>query len=376
MAANMSTPPLPDPREIRVFGSMHRYYQGPGAVRLLGNVCKSLGSRPLLICDDIVHGLIYEDAGGACRAQGLELAYLRADSEVTRTAVQRLVEQARALPATPDIIVAAGGGKGVDTGKAVARELGAHLVVVPTAASNDGPCSKVFVFYHDDHRMDSVEQIPRNPDAVLVDTALLVKAPRALLVSGIGDAICKLYEGDQVRAARGLNLFGGVSTIAVTELARACDRVIREDAEEGLKALDQKAPTPAFERLVEALVLLSGLSFENSGLSIAHSMTRGLPRLPGVHSTLHGQHVAYGLLVQLILEGRDANFLQQQLAFHRRIGLAVRLADLGATRTDAEAIREVAEGTMTSPHIGHFQTPLDAGKIADAMQQLEDLSRS
>lgn len=366
----------PDPHAIRTFGSVHRYHQGPGAIGLLGSVCKALGKRPLLVCDQIVHGLVYQTGSQSCEAHGLSLPWICADTEVTRVAVAKLVEQARAIAADVDIVVAAGGGKGVDTGKAVARELGAQLVVIPTAASNDGPCSKAFVFYDDAHRMDSVEYLGRNPDAVLVDTSLLVKAPRALLVSGIGDAICKLYEGDQVRAVNGLNLFGGVSTIAVMALAEACDRVIREDAEEGLKALEQGATTPAFERLVEALVLLSGLSFENSGLSIAHSMTRGLPRIDGVHTTLHGQHVAYGLLVQLLLEGRDAGFIQEQLAFHRRVGLATRLADLGATQTDEAAMRTIAQGTMQSPHIGHFQTPLDEEKIVRAMQQLEEMSRA
>lgn len=367
---------LPDPQGIRTFGSAHRYYQGPGAIGLLGEACLALGKRPLLVCDSIVYGLIRDNATQSCEASGLTLPWVEASSEVTRAAVDQLVDQARKVAPDVDIVIAAGGGKGVDTGKAVSRALGAHLIVVPTAASNDGPCSKAFVFYDDQHRMDSVEYLPRNPDAVLADTRLLVKAPRALLVSGIGDALCKLYEGDQVRVSNGLNLFGGVSTIAVTELSRACDRVLRQDAVEGLKALQTGKPTPAFERLVEALILLSGLAFENSGLSVAHSMTRGLPLVPGVHSTLHGQHVAYGLLVQMLLEGRPDDFMREQLAFHRSIGLATCLADLGAEQTDEAAIRRVAQGTMQSPHIGHFQTVLNEQGIVQAMVQLEEMSKA
>ena len=246
--------------------------------------------------------------------------------------------------------------------------------MLPTSASNDGPCSKAFVYYDDAHRMVSVEFLPRNPDAVLVDTRLLVQAPRALLVSGIGDALCKLYEGDQVRSSGGLNLFGGAGTIAAQQLSIACERVIREDAVEGLQALDGCAPTPAFERLTEALVLLSGLAFENSGLSLAHSITRGLPLAAGTETTLHGFHVGYGLLVQFILEDRSPEFLAAQLAFHRSVGLAVNLAGLGVRDPDAATIRAIADGTMTSPHLKNFQRPLSDGDFEIAMHRLETLA--
>src|SRR5690606_30830306 len=139
----------PDPQGIRTFGSVHRYYQGPGAIGLLGDICHALGKRPLLVCDSIVYGLIRDTAARSCIASGLDLPWIEAGGEVTRVAVDQLVVQARKAVPDVDIVIAAGGGKGVDTGKAVSRILGARLVVVPTAASNDGPCSKAFVFYDD-----------------------------------------------------------------------------------------------------------------------------------------------------------------------------------------------------------------------------------
>lgn len=363
-----------DMGRIRVFGSAHRYWQGPGALGLVGKVTAELGRQPLLVADAIVQDLLRDDAVAACHEYGLALRSVTVIGDVTRASVRALVTQALADGHAPDVVLAAGGGKGVDTGKAVARELGARLVVLPTSASNDGPCSKAFVYYDDAHRMESVEFMPRSPDAVLVDTRLLVKAPRALLVSGIGDALCKLYEGDQVRGAKGLNLFGGAGTIASEQLSTACDRVIRADAVEGLKALTDERPTPAFERLTEALVLLSGLAFENSGLSLSHSITRGLPLAAGTETTLHGFHVGYGLLVQFLLEGRSSDFIHEQLAFYRAVGLATNLAGLGVCDVSDAVIRLIADGTMSSPHLHHFQRPLTAGDFADAMHRLESLA--
>lgn len=361
---------------IRSFGAAHRYYQGPGAAALTGACVAALGRHPVLVCDAIVHGLLDTTVRDSCAAQGLDLHWLEVTGDVTRDAVDALIAGATREGARPDVVIAAGGGKGVDTGKAVSRALGARLVVLPTSASNDGPCSKAFVYYDADHQLLSVEQLPRNPDTVIVDTALLVRAPRALLVSGIGDALCKLYEGDQVRAAGGRNLMGGTSTLAAQALSLACDRAIRDNAVTGLAALDAGKPDPAFERLTEALVLLAGLAFENSGLSIAHSMTRGLPLLPGVATTLHGLQVAYGLFVQWMLEDRSAGFLAEQASLYRAVGLPWTLAALGATQVDDALIDTVAEHVMRSPHIGHFARPLAAVDIAQAMRRAERFTSS
>lgn len=363
-----------DMRQIRAFGSAHRYYQGPGALALVGRLAAELGQQPLLVADEIVHGLVFSTASAACAEQGSVLRWVQVRGDVTRAAVQRLVLQAREGGHAPDVVLAAGGGKGVDTGKAVALELGARLVVIPTSASNDGPCSKSFVYYTEQHAMDAVMQLPRNPDAVVVDTQLLVQAPRVLLVSGIGDALCKLYEGNQARAANGLNLFGGRNTLAAEQISIACDHTLRADAEAGLQALEKRQPDEAFERLTEALVLLSGLAFENSGLSLAHSITRGLPLIAGTDSTLHGFHVAYGLLVQWVLEGRDEDFLAAQMAFYRRIGLAVNLQGLGAAAADDATLQTIADGTLRSPHLHHFSRPLQAADFVAAMRQVEALA--
>ncbi|MDQ2150655.1 glycerol dehydrogenase [Alcaligenaceae bacterium C4P045] len=365
-----------DTGDIRAFGAAHRYYQGTGAVALIGECVASLGRHPVLVCDMIVRDLVHAGVVASCAAQSQSLRWLEVRGDVTRAAVAALCVAARAEGATPDVVIAAGGGKGVDTGKAVARELGARLVVLPTSASNDGPCSKAFVFYDDHHNLLSVEQLARNPDAVVVDTRFLVRAPRALLVSGIGDALCKLYEGDQTRLAGGRNLFGGVSTIAAEQLSVACDRVIRTDAEAALSALGTAEPNAAFERLTEALVLLSGLAFENSGLSIAHSMTRGLPRVPALGAALHGLQVAYGLYVQWQLEGRPEAFMAEQARFYRAIGLPRTLAELGASQVDDAMIASIAEGTMQSPHLKHFQRPLAQADFVAAMQRVEALSFS
>jgi len=137
-----------------------------------------------------------------------------------------------------------------------------------------------------------------------VDTALIARAPRKLLLAGIGDAISKKFEVAQCHAAQGPNIFGGLGTRAALALADLCFETLLAHADGALAALERQSPDDSLEAIVEASVLLSGLCFENGGLSIAHSMTRGLSALPGTADELHGLQVAYGTMVQWHLENR------------------------------------------------------------------------
>jgi len=58
----------------------------------------------------------------------------------------------------------------------------------------------------------------------------------------------------------------------------------------------------AVENIIEANTLLSGIGFESGGLAAAHVIHNGLTVLPETHDTYHGEKVAFGVLVQLVLE--------------------------------------------------------------------------
>ena len=226
-------------------------------------------------------------------------------------------------------MAAAGGGKCIDVGKALGGRLGARIATIPTAASNDAPTSHVYVLYDANHRLLRVEKLSRNPDLVLVDVDVIAQAPAHLLVAGIGDALVKKYEVEQCAGTGGRNVFGSAPSQAALALARGCYDILRADAADALAAVRERKANAALERIVEACVLMSGLSFESGGLCIAHAMTRGLSAVPPLAHALHGYQVAYGLTVQLVLERRDAAFLDDHAAFCTETGLPLSLARLG-----------------------------------------------
>ena len=75
------------------------------------------------------------------------------------------------------VVAGAGGGKHLDVAKAVAAFAGAPMVMLPTVASTDAPCSALAVLYTPDGLFDRYLYLDKNPDLVLADTTHIAAAP-------------------------------------------------------------------------------------------------------------------------------------------------------------------------------------------------------
>lgn len=353
-----------------IFGSPGRYIQGPGVADEVGTCAAHLGKRGVLIADPLVMSMIGDRIGKSCEAAGVKLQRLSFDEELTPALVERLVSDSSG--AGPELIIAAGGGRSIDAGKAVSAHLQCRLISVPTAASNDAPTSKNYVLYDENHRLLAVEHLPFSPAYVIVDTALIAKAPASLLRAGIGDAISKKFEAEQCAGApAGLNMFRARPLASAGVLAEACYQTLLRDAEAALEAAGSGVPTPAFERVIEAVILMSGLGFESGGLSIAHALTRGLSVLRQVKRAPHGLQVAYGLLVQVELASNGDAVRDELGPLYRRTGLPCSLADLGLPDPALQELAEAAELTLAAPHARNFERAVTGNELVAAMHAVE-----
>ena len=83
--------------------------------------------------------------------------------------------------------------------------------------------------------------------------------------------------------------------------------------------------------------------FESGGLAGAHAIHNGLTAIPETHSLYHGEKVAFGTLVQLVLENADLDELEQVMDFCLEVGLPITLEDLGIRDASEEQLMEVAK---------------------------------
>ena len=358
---------------LRVLGAPRLYIQGPGALDELPHLCARYGSgRLLAVVDAFVHDLIRERLDQAFSQAGQQIDWAVFGGECTEAEGERLA----ALAQDCEVVAGIGGGKCIDAGKYAGLRAGKAVFSVPTIASNDAPTSRLIVLYDEAHAVTGTRFLDFNPDVVLADTDIIAAAPPRFLRAGIGDALTKMFEARSVAAGSGGNSFSARPPFVAVRLGEICFETILKSGPSCLAALARGERDPGFEELVEALILLSGLTFESGGLSIAHAMVRGLTRVPELSAYLHGEQVAYSVLVQLLMEG-DEEALRRSIAFNRQIGLPSTLADFGLSdeRFDA-AVETIAAGTLTSPFLRNYPMPVAGFDLANAMRRLEAVART
>lgn len=353
---------------MRIFASTPFYLQGPGALARVGEVAHRLGRRPAIAIDALVRPLVENALLAGFPAPPTIAEFTGEVTDANTAALADRLGQA-------DLIVAVGGGKALDAGKAAALRLGVRVMTVPTIASTDGPASSGIAIYDDAHRLIRVDQMPANPAAVVVDSAVIAAAPPRFLRAGIGDAIAKAYEAAGCRAGGGKTKHGTTPTHSAIALADSAWRLLRAHAIPALAAIESGQLTEDVEATIEASVLLSAMGFENGGLSIAHGTTRGLMTLPGAAQRLHGEHVAYGTLVQIAAENRPQAELLDMAQFLHGVGLPTSLAELGATDVGPETFAAIADAILASPHAGNVAVPLTREGLITAIASLETFDR-
>lgn len=348
-----------------------KYVQGAGEIKHLSTYTSQHGKKVMVIStasglkrtkDKILSS--YENAS--------DLYFENFDGECSKNEINRIKEAAGKFGA--EVIMGIGGGKTLDTAKAVAHYMQKPVVIVPTIASTDAPCSALAVIYTDSGEFEEYLFLPSNPNVVVVDTEIVAQAPARLLVSGMGDALATYFEARACINSNANTIAGSKATMAAYALSELCyDTLIQQ----GLKAkiaLDAKALTPAVEAIIEANTLLSGIGFESCGLAGAHAIHNGLTVLEKCHGYYHGEKVAFGTLVQLILENSPIEEISEVLEFCHSVGLPTTLADIGLEDVTDEELMKVAAASCAEGDTIHNmpfevteETVFSAIKAADAI---------
>lgn len=317
-----------------------RYLQGAGCLSRLGEEIASFGQRALLIIDRGIYAR-YVDALSASCQNLTTLALEQHGGDCTETEIARLRQVATEQGA--DVVVGVGGGKALDTAKAVAWHQSCASIIVPTIAASDAPCSALAVVYNPDGSVAYDLFLPRNPDLVLVDTALIAQAPARFLVAGMGDALATFYEAEACRQSHAKNPFGVNGLPVAWALARQCLETLFDYGVGALQECRQQQAGESLERIVEANILLSGLGFESGGVAAAHAIHHGLCELHATHDYLHGEKVALGVLAELKLQQAPESAYRKVFNFCQSVGLPTSLAQLGIVDASEAELLQIAQ---------------------------------
>jgi len=315
-----------------------------GSLAASGNAIASFGKRPLVIGGKQTLAVVQSPLERVFQSQELtakEECYTPDCSENSLAKLQTAVQQHQA-----DFIIGVGGGKALDTAKLVAHRCQLPIVTIPTSGATCAGWTGLSNVYSDAGAFQYDVPLPHCPDLLILDYDLIQLAPQRTLIAGIGDAIAKWYEASVSSVHSSDTL-----TIAAVQQARVLRDLLLQKSVTAL----QEPGGQSWKEVVDATLLLAGviggLGGANCRTVAAHAVHNGLTHIPAAHHILHGEKVAYGILVQLRLEEMIAgNQLaltsrQQLLKFYGEIGLPKSLNDLGLSQITLTELQQAAEIT-------------------------------
>ncbi|HLO88591.1 MAG TPA: iron-containing alcohol dehydrogenase family protein [Nostocaceae cyanobacterium] len=337
-----------------------RVIRGVGILSSAVTEITRLGSRPLIVTGNHTLTISKESLQPLLWEHKLDAAIASYGADCAETSLKSLRKAAKEHKA--DVIIGIGGGKAMDTAKLVAQQLNLPVVTIPTSAATCAAWTALSNVYSETGAFLYDVALHRCPDLLILDYDLIQTAPPSTLVAGIGDAIAKWYEASVSSGQSSQTLIIGAVQQA---------RVLRDILFQKSAAALQAPGSQVWQEVVDATVLMAGVIGGLGGAQCrtvaAHAVHNGLTHICG-HGSIHGEKVAYGILVQLRLEEMiTGNQLataarQQLLKFYAEIGLPQKLADLGLgniTLGELQTAAEIALAPNSDIHRLPFKVALE-----------------
>ena len=324
-------------------------------------------SRPLLLGRSAATAPLRQRLAADLHAAGLAVTLAALQHDCCEEDLTPL--QARVSGGHHDAVVAVGGGKVLDAGKLLAHRLGLPCITVPSSAATCAGWTALSNLYSPEGAFRGDVALPRCPDLLIFDHAIVRAAPPRTLCSGIADAMAKWYEA---------SVSSGASADGLIQQAVQMARVLRDQLLLDAAAALDDPDSPAWVRVAEACALtagvIGGLGGARCRTVAAHAVHNGLTQLPQAHGWLHGEKVGFGILVQLRLEETlggnrlAAQARHQLLPVFRRLRIPTSLEELGLGSCSLQELQAVCRfACQDGSDLHHLPFPVQSSELFSAL---------
>jgi len=347
------------------------YLSGHGVLSSLGEVAQRYGTRVLILHGTTGYPQVSAQVLSSLNEAHLSISTIRHDGYCTRDSIDSHVATAR--KASAELIIGIGGGRVLDMAKGVADATGIPCITIPTSPATCSATTPLVVYYDADGVYLESRLTRESPVATLVDTDTITQAPDRLLVAGLVDALAKVYE---VQFAT-RHTSDRATTSAALSLCASLNTLIDIHATEVLGTRKPPLQTQIRALLAEAAILWPGLignlAGENSKLAAAHAIHNALTLLPGSQKSLHGEIIAYGILVQQYLAGADNHTITTSARFFVSLGCPCSLSSLGCSAFFNNK-HAVANRALTFTSMQRCFPDLESDTLANVMTKVDTLA--
>ena len=345
------------------------YTIGPQAYQAFVETVRPLGRRVLLTGGEKALQAGRKAVEDAMEGSSLELAGVFLYGEdCTFQAAQALASKAKAVGA--EVIAGMGGGRALDTAKACGHLLNLPVVTLPTIAATCASVTALSVMYREDGTFDRFLFLSSPPAHAFIHTGIIAKAPFSYLRAGMGDSIAKHVEStfsaknDTVSHADAMGL--AIGKTCYEPLMRLGVKALA-DCERGI---DSPELREAILSIIVSTGLVSILVKDAYNGALAHSLYYALESHPAIRRCLHGDVVAYGVLVQLVLDGQ-LDEMERVYNFLARLRVPLSLAAMGIN-PEAPDFDHYFEEIVGQPDMAHLPYPITPAMVRAAIKAVED----
>ncbi|TVY01879.1 iron-containing alcohol dehydrogenase family protein [Paenibacillus cremeus] len=351
-------------------GSPNAYIHEPGILHKAGEWIVKFGHSVFIVTGEKSWDSCGRTLIDSLESEGVRYSVEKYRGECSYEEVARLKELAAG---EPELICGVGGGKVLDTAKALANDLGKPFVAIPTLAATCAAVSNLAIMYTEDGVYINFPVYVRGTELCLVDTEVIAQAPVRYLGAGIADTLAKWIECPMAATGKKHNM----STVVGLQMAKLCYDTLLKHGAQAMNDAEQGISSEALQHIIDTNILISGLvggfGEDNCRSAAAHAVHNGLTVIPESHHAFHGEKVAYGILVQLVLENRPQADLDEVLGFFKELALPRKLKHLGIDRElSEEELAEVAHiSLLPESTMGNMSMTITQAMVIEAIRTVE-----
>ncbi len=350
------------------------YSIGEDVYERVKEVCAGNGSRAVVIGGHRAMAAVRDKLLKALCGSGIEItAWEYYGGEASYENVDRL--SALETVKNADYIWGVGGGKATDTAKAVADVLKKNIYTFPTIASNCSACTSVSIMYREDNTFLRPYFFAKPPAHAFIDTQIIAAAPHKYMWAGMGDTYAKYFESTVSSRDEEVPHYvaqGVASSYMCYEPIMRYGYKGYTDHQNGLSSYEfEQVVLSIIVSTAVASILLTTDKVIDYNTGLGHAIFYALTAYPHIEKYhLHGEVVAYGILILLLVDGDEENF-RRVYDFNKSVGLPVCLSDIGMSESE---LPKLVSATLAMKDIEHNPYKITEDMLMKAFFKLEEIN--